>query len=129
MANESDPQLVQFYRRYAASAGIAVALIGASVLIGWIANIPLLTSLSASWVSMKANTATGLLLAGVALFLATPDHGDRGLSAVAVRFCAIIVAAIGIATLAEYASGWSIGIDQLLITEPPGVNSRAIVTP
>jgi PAS domain S-box-containing protein len=112
--------VVQTYRRYARIAGIAAAAIGGLGLVGWIADIPLLTALNPGWVTMKVNTAIGFLTAGVGLFLAVPDGGDRHARAAAVRICAGFVAAIGFVTLAEHVLGQDFGIDQWLVAEPAG---------
>ena len=112
--------VVQSYRRYAGIAGIAAATIGGLGLVGWIADIPLLTALNPGWVTMKVNTAIGLLTAGVGLFLAVPNGADRRARGTAVRICAGFVAAIGFATLAEHALGQDFGIDQWLVAEPAG---------
>ncbi len=115
-----DTHLVQLYRRYARLAGIGAAVLGAMALLGWIAGVPLLTSLNPAWVSMKVNTAVAVLAAGIGLVLATPNGNDQPARAAAVRVCAGFVAAIGFATLAEYVFGQGFGIDQLLIVEPAG---------
>ena len=112
--------VVQTYRRYARIAGIAAAAIGGLGLVGWIADIPLLTTLNPGWVAMKVNTAIGFLTAGVGLLLAVPNGADRHARATAVRICAGFVAAIGFATLAEHALGQDLGIDQWLVAEPAG---------
>ena len=114
---EPDPDLLRMYHRFAIFAGIATTAIGALALIGWLAGIPLLTSLSPSWIAMKANTAVGLIVTGGALALAA---SGRPTASPTVRFCAVFVFALGVATLFEYASGRSLGIDQLLVVEPPG---------
>src|SRR5213593_3309711 len=56
-------------RTLAAAAGLAVALLGCLVLGGWVFDVPVLKSLRPDWATMKANTATGLLFAGVAVWL------------------------------------------------------------
>jgi PAS domain S-box-containing protein len=62
---------------------------------------------------MKANTALGFLLAGLALFFlreekATPTRRAFGLG------CAIAVLALGAMTIGEHAFGWRFGFDEWL---------------
>ncbi len=105
-------------RLFSATAAVAVSLLGGVVLVGWALDIPVLTSLSPSWVSMKPNTALGFLLAGVALSASQEGRGARARTLALVA--SAVMAAIGVATLAEYLLGLDLGIDQLLFSEPPG---------
>lgn len=98
---------------------VASAALGAAVLVGWALDIPVLKSISPAFISMKSNTALGFLTSGLALWLLYPQTvrvGRRRLG----RIAATIPTLIGLLTLAEYATGWDIGIDQLLFTEPAG---------
>lgn len=113
---EADTDLIRRYRRLATFAGIAVTAIGVVALIGWFGGVPMLTSLRASWVAMKANTAVGLVASGSALLL---SMSGRRIALRVARLCAGFVTVLALASLAEYGSGWSFGLDQLLVTEPP----------
>jgi PAS domain S-box-containing protein len=115
-----DVRLVRIYRRSARIAGIGAAAIGGIALVGWIAGIPLLTTLNPAWVAMKVNTAIAFLAAGIGLLLAVPTGDDRTARPIAVRVCGGLVAAIGLATLAEHVFGLDLGIDQWLLVEPAG---------
>jgi len=115
--HQPDPDLIRRYRRLADGAGMAVMAIGLLALIGWLGGVRVLTSLRADWVTIKANTAVGLIASGAALLLST---GRSRLALAGARLCAGFVAVLGFASLAEYASGWSFGIDQLLVSEAPG---------
>jgi signal transduction histidine kinase len=98
---------------------VASAALGVAVLVGWALDIPVLKSISPAFVSMKSNAALGFLATGLALWLLYPQTvrvGRRRLG----RIAATIPTLIGLLTLAEYATGWDIGIDQLLFTEPAG---------
>ena len=98
---------------------VASAALGAAVLVGWALDIPVLKSVSPAFVSMKANAALAFLTSGLALGLLYPQTvrvGRRRLGQIA----ATIPTLIGLLTLAEYAAGWDLGIDQLLFTEPAG---------
>src|ERR1039458_643340 len=107
----SDPRLVRFFRDYAILAGFLVTAIGIVVLIGWLAHIPALVQVSPGWVTVKANTAVGLVVAGVAVSLAA---AERRAAFPFVRACGIFLTALGAATLAEYIFGWDLGIDRLI---------------
>lgn len=51
-----------------ALAGLALALIGTAVLIGWQFDIALLQPMRPGWPGIRPNTAVGFLLSGVALW-------------------------------------------------------------
>ena len=107
--------------RWAGGACVAVALL---VLAGWAWDIDALKSVLPEWVSMKANTAVGILLAGLALVLmesGTPTARSELVMRRIARVCAALVLLIGALTLAEYLFGWNPGLDQLLFQEAPGV--------
>ena len=53
--------------------GAVVALVGFVVLAGWLLDAPALVSLVPGWLSMKASTALGFLLSGIALALAAAE--------------------------------------------------------
>lgn len=71
---------------------------------------------------MKANTALGLTLSGLYLFLSQmqlPEYAK--IFTRVVRFaCGVVVLLIGALTLGEYLFAWNLGIDQLLFKEPMG---------
>ena len=94
-------------------ASIAVA-IGIIVLIGWWLGLRILKSGIPGYVTMKANTAAGLLLAGVALWLLGPENRSRTRTRVGYAFAAVC-GLIGVLTLIEYAGAPSwLSIDQVL---------------
>jgi signal transduction histidine kinase/CheY-like chemotaxis protein len=99
--------------------GALAVLVGAVVLVGWAADVPIYRSLSPVWVEMKPNTAIGLLLGGSAVML-TASRDPSSPQARVLRLCAGAVFAIGALTFCEYVSGWDLGIDQLLFEEAPG---------
>lgn len=96
--------------------GVAVALTGGLVLLGWAFDIAMLKSVSPNWVAMKANTALTFILAGLALALQEKTAHRPVL--LVVRTCAATTTLIGLLTLVEEFAGFSLGIDQLLFTEP-----------
>jgi PAS domain S-box-containing protein len=93
-----------------------VVALGASALLGWILDIPVLKSVFQGLATMKANTATGIILGGTALWvlswrnIGTPQRFF-------VAALAIVVAALGTLTLGEYFFGWNLGIDELLFRD------------
>jgi hypothetical protein len=103
----------------ARGAGALVVLLGSSVLLGWILDIAVLKSAIPGAVTMKGNTALSFVLAGLSLLLqVTPGRGQwRGRVG---RACALLAAAIGVLTLAEYVVDVDVGIDQLLVRAPDG---------
>ena len=120
MTGESQSRLVGRLEAISAAAAAGVFAVGCLVLLGWVFDIAALKSIDPSLVSTKADTATAFVLTGIALWLS--QAGRRGFRAgrYVVWSSAALVAAIGLLTLLEYASGRSFGIDQLFFTEPAG---------
>jgi signal transduction histidine kinase len=91
-----------------------VFLLGATVLLGWAINVDVLKSIMPDWVTMKANSALGMALCGIAL-------GLTGVSGRAARLTALAAAAIlivvGAVTLVEYFFGTSLAIDDMLFRD------------
>ena len=98
--------------------GVLSALTGVMVFAGWMLGISPLRNLTGV-VTMKTNTALGLLLAGTGLVLLIPAEAGRG-RRWAGRVCGAMVLLLGSLTFSEHLFGWNLGIDQLLATEPPG---------
>ena len=102
-----------------------VFLVGGVVLVGWVFDIPALKSLHPDWVTMKANTALGFVLAGLSLGLAQMRTADdkvqrfthTALCRKVVQGCTLTVSLIGFLTLVEYLFQCNLGIDQLLFQE------------
>ena len=93
-----------------------VTFLGILALIGWIADIEDLKSVYGP-ITMKANAAAGLVVAGVSLFCLTCT--DKRLRIVG-QIAAIFIALLGLATFSEHLIGWDLHFDQLLFSEPPG---------
>ena len=98
--------------------GASVTAVGILVLLGWILDDRRLTGFYGS-ITMKTNTAIGLLLSGLAVlsFGRIPRLLTSALAAMA--------ALLGAGTLAQYVSGWDLGIDQALFSEPSGALATA----
>lgn len=101
-------------RRLRQTAGAVVAAAGALVLCGWLFDVTVLKSVLPHLVSMKANAAVCFLLAGLALWW-WPKEGNR--SGRVIAGCAVLIALIGLLTLAEYVTGLNFGIDELLFRD------------
>lgn len=112
------PRLHRFLPAIAFASGIVVGLLGGVVFAGWVFDAKPLRDFSGP-ISMKTNTALGLLLCGAALVLLVRKESCR-LRLWAGRACAAAVLLIGALTLSEHVVGWDLGIDELLATEPPG---------
>ena len=121
----SDYNLVVGRFRWGARvAGALATAIGCLCLAGWGLDVSALKGLFPQMVSMKANTAAAFVAAGIALLLSCADKASR-IARISSRACAVLVAAVGLLTLAEIGFHWDAGIDQLLFREPPG----AVATP
>jgi PAS domain S-box-containing protein len=101
--------------RIAATVAVLLAL---ATLCGWAFNLRPLTSLIPGAVEMKVNTATCLLLCGIAL-LVLSDRATTRLEG-AARAAAVLAFLIGLATLAEYLFEWQLGIDELVLKDVAG---------
>jgi PAS domain S-box-containing protein len=100
-------------------AAAVTILIGMVSLTGWALHLQALTSVLPGAVEMKANTAFSLLLIGSAVFILAGGPSKR--SELAARYLAAVVLLIGTATLAEYAFGWRLGMDEFLFKDSMGV--------
>ena len=96
-------------------AGLCVALLGVLVLIGWATRLAILKSVYGGLASMKPNSALCLVLAGCGLNLlgrTAPAARAAGLAAGAA------IAVIAVATLAQYATGVDLYIDEAFFKDP-----------
>jgi signal transduction histidine kinase len=102
---------------FSRAASMLVMLVGALALAGWLFDATVLKAVYAG-ITIKANTAVSLLLAGASLWLLGGRYNVWRRRA--GQACAVLVGAIGIASLSQYLFGWNLGIDQLLFTEEAG---------
>jgi PAS domain S-box-containing protein len=103
----------------ARAAAEAAAFLGIAVLIGWALDLPLLRTGMPGSLSVKANSALGFLAAGLsARALASRRSGPR--ARLVAKITGVVVASVGFFTLVEYIASVNLGIDQLLVQEPPG---------
>jgi diguanylate cyclase (GGDEF)-like protein/PAS domain S-box-containing protein len=125
---------------------LAAALLvstGTLVISGWVLDISVLKSLSASWPTMKVNAAVCFVLCGIALHALgnwPKDGPSDGSSDARIRLAgsaaAAAMAGIGLLTLAQHLWGTNFQIDELLMqqrstpadTARPGRMSAAAAT-
>ncbi|GAA2258299.1 SpoIIE family protein phosphatase [Streptomyces indiaensis] len=122
------PHVLTTARRVAEGAALAAGLLGLVSLIGWMSGADALKEvLPGVSVAMKANTAMALVALGLSLFVIVRG-GPRTAALIVSRAAAVLVAVLGALTFVEYATGRSLGIDELLFhddtahqgTGPPG---------
>ncbi|HVK37195.1 MAG TPA: ATP-binding protein [Candidatus Kapabacteria bacterium] len=110
-------------------AGLIALAIGVMVLVGWALDIAILKSPTGT-LTMKANAALALALAGISLF---GLHGVRepaepwlrSLLRGAFIGAGGVVGVLGLLTLSEHVFGVDLGIDQMLAYEPAGALATA----
>lgn len=105
-------------RALACAVSVLLMVTGALALAGWLLDLPVLAF--SGGIIVKANTALSLLLAGASLgLLCAGQHAVRSCRLVG-QALALLVGAIGAATLSQHVFGWDLGIDRLLADEAPG---------
>ena len=103
----------------AGALGIGVAVVGVGVLAGWALDVQPLKAITPGGAAIKANTAAGLVLCGVALALGARGGAQRFV--MARILLAWTAWAIGAVVVAEQLFGLDVGIDQILARDPlPG---------
>lgn len=100
-------------RRVALLLGTLVAALGLAVLLGWVFDVAGLKGVFPGSVTMKANTAAGLLLCGLNLVLVSSFPNPRCKYFLGCALSLLVVTVAGL-TLSEYFFGWNLGIDQRL---------------
>ncbi|MGH9553673.1 MAG: histidine kinase dimerization/phospho-acceptor domain-containing protein, partial [Terriglobales bacterium] len=104
------------YRTIARLGAILLMLLGSLVLLGWLWDVGLFTSVLPGRITMKPNTAIGFLFLGAALFLLTQPTKTRS-SRLWCAASAALVSLVGLLTLFEYGFHANLGIDQLLFKD------------
>ena len=95
---------------------VCVACLGAAAVLGYFFDVPGLAAWTTGPMSMKVNTACGLIAAAAALWLVHACASESMWVRVA-RGLAVLVAAIGVLTLAEDLFKIDLGIDQLILPD------------
>jgi signal transduction histidine kinase len=114
----------------AAVAGVLCALIGVTVLVGWMTDRDLPRTFVPGGIMMLPNPAVGFILAGLSLWLLRSEGAAMGAGRGARRTAlaaAWVVLALGFLTFTERVTGWDFGIDQLLF--PEGVRQQPYQPP
>jgi PAS domain S-box-containing protein len=106
-------------------ASLAIAIVGLTVLIGWLLDISTLKSVIPSAVSMKFSTSLSFVCTGIVLYFTIESLSSTGnkLSAAAqiVLPAAILIIILFMSThLASSILGRNSGIDNLFVKEDPG---------
>lgn len=93
-----------------------MACLGVVVLAGWVLNIDALKEVATGLSSMKVNTALGFVAFGAGLAIKARPGTHRAHGVANLLLAAVVL--LGLATLAEYLTGVSLGIDQALLPDP-----------
>lgn len=115
-----DVVLAAKFKQTTSLTAMAVFVLGALVLVGWKFDIATLKTILPNYISMKANTAVGLMALASALWLlrsATSTRLQRGFGIAA----AVLAFGFGFLTMGEYLFGWNLGIDEIFFADPAGV--------
>ena len=120
-----DPHIARAQDRYLIwLAAVLSFATGAIALAGWVLQVDAFKSVVPGSVQLKANTAVGLCLGGIALGLLAYG-GRRVAAAVLVHSGGAAVGLLGVLTLIEYVTGTSLGIDELLFRDPAAAFNTA----
>ena len=104
------------YRTIARLGAVLLMLLGSLVLLGWLWDVGLFTTILPGRITMKPNTAIGFLFLGLALFLLTQSKKSRR-SQLWCAASATLVSLVGLLTLFEYVFHANLGIDQILFKD------------
>ncbi|MEA3212748.1 MAG: two-component system, sensor histidine kinase and response regulator [Chthoniobacter sp.] len=105
-------------KQIARAASLLAIGIGLLVLAGWCFDLRPLMTVLPGLVAMKPNTAIAFCLAGLSLFHFLRSVAGRSPRTRQISIaCALAVSVLGALALLEYASGWNIGIDELLFRD------------
>jgi hypothetical protein len=114
-SNQPDPALLDDLARAQDLCLVVVAVIAIIVLCGWL--VPAAGNhLPHGWALMKANTALCALMSACSLACSQPRRSPRALAI--ARVLAILVVALSLSALLEYATGTATRIDTLLAADP-----------
>ena len=104
---------IGFFERLPVVAGSAVAVLGAFVLFGWAADLPVVVAWSIGGLRMIPLTALCFVLVGGSLVMAVRRHRTQKSEAIQQTLAAL-VATIGVLTFYEYIRGGPSEFDRLL---------------
>ena len=98
------------------SSSFYIVITGVTVLIGWIFDIPILTSFYSGFVGMKPSTALSFIFSGLSLW-SLNYHGSKKLEILNWKSSAAVVTAISGFTLIQNIFDLNFGIDSIFIKE------------
>jgi signal transduction histidine kinase/CheY-like chemotaxis protein len=117
-------QRLKRFRTFSRFSGVFTALLGTSVLCGWLFDVEFLKSIRPDWIQMRANTALCFLLCGSSLFLQTL-RVRTPIQRVA-KFLAAAAMIIGVLTLGEFLFSVDLGIDEILFKQPGAISGTLL---
>lgn len=125
MSATIEPRILQSQadrlRLHSRIAAVLVAGVALVALLGWALDVSVLRSVLPGHVQMKANTALGFVLAGLAL-----GACGLGLGRMVSRLASLVVLALGAAVLAEYSTGVDSGLGTLLFPDPGALRAGKV---
>ncbi len=104
---------------------LSLVVLGSAAMLGWILHIKLFSLIQSDHPTMKFNTALSIMLSGLTLIAIHRMTSTRW--RVMAKIGSLLVLAIGLATLLEYALRRSLGIDELFRNDPT-TNGRMTAT-
>ena len=104
------------WKHVSRSLALAAACIGGLGFAGWVFDIDALKRIHPAWVTMKANTALCLILAGFAVALLVEEK-ISGIRRRVMQACAGIIFGVGFFTFGEHLGWWPPVLDQALFAE------------
>jgi len=98
-----------------------VMITGVVVMFGWVADIPILTSILPQWVTMKFTTALSFFLSGIVLyFIAISLHGRRDLAQIVLPVATLLILLLMATLLASVFLSVKTGVEDLFVKEAAG---------
>lgn len=110
------PRALRWAAVVASSSGIAVIILGVFIIANRLLQAHGWHGFWTTEVATRPNTAIGLILCGLSLWLNRVPDAPRVRRHFS-RVCAILVAALGVLSLGEYLFDWKVGIDQLFLRD------------
>ncbi|HLH41700.1 MAG TPA: SpoIIE family protein phosphatase [Bryobacteraceae bacterium] len=111
---QPDARVIRHLRLFVAFASLLAVALGLLSVAGIVLGIPVLKSGIPGRPVITMNTAICLALLGFCLWAMRKAENRQGIVWRCGRVAACLVALLGLLNLAEYATGWRLGIDELL---------------
>ena len=100
---------------------LIVSMSGVIVMIGWIFNIPALTSILPQFVTMKFTTAVCFVLSGIVLYLTAINvQNNNDIAQLMSSFLSFVILLIMASLLVSVFLGIKTGMEDLFVRESPG---------